>query len=75
MDNFELSLEDGEFLALVGPSGCGKTTILRMLAGLEDVTEGEILIDERVVNDVPPGDRDLSMVFQNYALFPHLDVF
>ncbi len=75
VDNFELSLEDGEFLALVGPSGCGKTTILRMLAGLEDVTEGEILIDERVVNDVPPGDRDLSMVFQNYALFPHLDVF
>ena len=75
VDEFDLSIDDGEFLVLVGPSGCGKTTVLRMLAGLETVTDGEILIDGQVVNDLDPGDRDVSMVFQNYALFPHLNVF
>ncbi|MFP6855375.1 MAG: ABC transporter ATP-binding protein [Opitutales bacterium] len=72
---FSLHVENGEFLVLVGPSGCGKTTVLRMLAGLETITSGEISIDDRIVNEVAPGDRDVSMVFQNYALFPHLDVF
>jgi len=73
----ELSLEirDGEFLVLVGPSGCGKTTALRMVAGLEDPTSGDIRIGERRVNDVPPKDRDIAMVFQNYALYPHMTVF
>ena len=66
--------EDGEFLVLVGPSGCGKTTALRMVAGLEEITEGEIRIGERVVNHVPPRDRDIAMVFQSYALYPHLSV-
>ncbi len=75
VDNFDLSIDDGEFIVLVGPSGCGKTTILRMLAGLETLTDGEIQIDDRVVNDVASGDRDVSMVFQDYALFPHLNVF
>ncbi|MBI2773519.1 MAG: ABC transporter ATP-binding protein [Chloroflexi bacterium] len=73
----ELSLEinDGEFLVLVGPSGCGKTTALRMVAGLEDPTSGDIRIGERRVNDVPPKDRDIAMVFQNYALYPHMTVY
>jgi multiple sugar transport system ATP-binding protein len=73
----DLSLEvaDGEFLVLVGPSGCGKTTALRMLAGLEEVTSGRVLIGEQVVNDVPPGARDLAMVFQSYALYPHMTVY
>lgn len=75
VDEFDLSIEDGEFLVLVGPSGCGKTTILRMLAGLETITDGDVLIGDEIVNDVDPGDRDVSMVFQNYALFPHLNVF
>ncbi len=75
MDEFDLSVKDGEFIALVGPSGCGKTTALRALAGLESLTDGKILIDDKVVNKVAPGDRDISMVFQNYALFPHLNVF
>jgi multiple sugar transport system ATP-binding protein len=70
-----LGIEDGEFLVLVGPSGCGKSTLLRMVAGLEDVTEGELKIGTRVVNDVPPKDRDIAMVFQNYALYPHMTVF
>jgi multiple sugar transport system ATP-binding protein len=69
-----LDIDDGEFVVLVGPSGCGKTTALRMLAGLEDVTGGEVRIDGRVVNRVPPRDRDIAMVFQNYALYPHLTV-
>ena len=71
-----LSLEaaDGEFLILVGPSGCGKTTALRMVAGLERISDGTIRIGERVVNDVPPKDRDIAMVFQNYALYPHMTV-
>jgi len=70
-----LTIEDKEFVVLVGPSGCGKSTVLRMIAGLEDITEGEILIDGKVVNDVPPKERDIAMVFQNYALYPHMTVF
>jgi multiple sugar transport system ATP-binding protein len=73
--DFTLQAEDGEFMVLVGPSGCGKTTALRMVAGLEDISEGEIKIGERVVNDVPSRDRDIAMVFQSYALYPHLTVF
>ncbi|MBL8571721.1 MAG: sn-glycerol-3-phosphate ABC transporter ATP-binding protein UgpC [Phreatobacter sp.] len=69
-----MHIEDGEFVALVGPSGCGKSTLLRMIAGLEDVTSGEIKIGDRVVNDVAPKDRDIAMVFQNYALYPHMNV-
>tara|TARA_E500000081_G_scaffold101067_1_gene102223 strand:+ start:1604 stop:2779 length:1176 start_codon:yes stop_codon:yes gene_type:complete len=71
--NFEIN--DGEFVVLVGPSGCGKTTLLRMVAGLEDITEGEISIADKVVNDVAPKDRDIAMVFQNYALYPHMSVY
>ena len=70
-----LEIKDGEFMVLVGPSGCGKTTLLRMVAGLEEITEGKIIINGRVVNDVPPKDRDLAMVFQNYALYPHMNVY
>ncbi|MBN2200795.1 sn-glycerol-3-phosphate ABC transporter ATP-binding protein UgpC [bacterium] len=73
--NASLEIEDREFVVLVGPSGCGKSTLLRMIAGLEDVTSGDILIDGRRVNDVPPRDRDIAMVFQNYALYPHMTVF
>ena len=71
----DLEIEDGEFLVLVGPSGCGKSTVLRMIAGLEDISEGEMKIGDRVVNDVPSKDRDIAMVFQNYALYPHMTVF
>ncbi len=71
----DLEIEDGRFTVLVGPSGCGKTTTLRMIAGLEETTEGEIRIGERMVNRVPPKDRDIAMVFQNYALYPHMDVY
>ncbi|HUT87526.1 MAG TPA: ATP-binding cassette domain-containing protein, partial [Candidatus Heimdallarchaeota archaeon] len=70
-----MCIEDGKFTVLVGPSGCGKTTTLRMIAGLEEVTQGEIRIGDRVVNRVPPKDRDIAMVFQNYALYPHMDVY
>src|SRR5687767_6475111 len=70
-----LEIRDREFVVLVGPSGCGKTTTLRMIAGLEDITSGEIRIDEKVVNDLPPMDRDIAMVFQNYALYPHMSVY
>src|SRR5580765_6758387 len=70
----DLDIADNEFVVLVGPSGCGKTTTLRMIAGLEDITDGEILIGGDVVNDVPPKDRDIAMVFQNYALYPHMSV-
>jgi len=70
-----LTVKDKEFLVLVGPSGCGKTTALRCIAGLEDVTSGQILIDDQVVNDIPPKDRDIAMVFQSYALYPHVSVF
>jgi len=72
---FDLSIRDGEFVVLVGPSGCGKSTTLRMVAGLEDVSGGEINIGGRVVNDVHPKDRDIAMVFQNYALYPHMSVY
>ncbi len=74
VDALDLDVEDGEFLVLVGPSGCGKSTSLRMLAGLEEVTEGRILIGDRDVTDMPPKDRDIAMVFQNYALYPHMTV-
>ena len=73
--DISLEIEDGEFMVLVGPSGCGKTTILRMIAGLEEVTGGEIWIGDRLVNHVPPKDRDIAMVFQNYALYPHMTVY
>ena len=75
VDHLTLTVNEGEFLILVGPSGCGKTTALRMVAGLEQVTSGEIAIDGRVVNDVVPTERDIAMVFQNYALYPHMSVF
>ncbi|OZA19243.1 MAG: sugar ABC transporter ATP-binding protein [Rhodobacterales bacterium 17-64-5] len=70
----DVDIRDGEFVVLVGPSGCGKSTLLRMIAGLENITGGEILIGNRVVNDVPPKERDIAMVFQNYALYPHMTV-
>ncbi len=70
-----IDIDDGEFVVLVGPSGCGKSTLLRMVAGLEEVTEGKLSIGDRVVNDVPPKDRDIAMVFQNYALYPHMTVY
>ena len=73
--DISLLVVDGEFMVIVGPSGCGKSTVLRMLAGLEDVTEGVVRIGDRVVNDVPPRNRDVSMVFQDYALYPHMSVF
>jgi multiple sugar transport system ATP-binding protein len=75
VDELSFEIDDGEFVVLVGPSGCGKTTALRMIAGLESVTEGSISIDGRVVNDVPSAKRDVAMVFQNYALYPHMTVF
>jgi multiple sugar transport system ATP-binding protein len=74
VDDVSLQIEDGEFMVLVGPSGCGKSTILRILAGLEDVTAGEVIIGDRQVTDLPPKDRDIAMVFQNYALYPHMTV-
>ncbi|MCI3950162.1 MAG: transporter family protein, partial [Acidimicrobiales bacterium] len=70
----DLAIADGEFLVLVGPSGCGKSTALRMVAGLEDITSGTVHIGDRVVNDLPAKDRDVAMVFQNYALYPHMTV-
>lgn len=75
VNNFNLDIEDQEFLVFLGPSGCGKSTTLRMVAGLEEVTEGEIYIGDKLVNDYPPKDRDISMVFQNYALYPNLSVY
>ena len=75
VEDLNLTIEDGEFLVLLGPSGCGKTTTLRCIAGLETITSGRILIDDKLVNDLPPKDRDVSMVFQSYALFPHMNVF
>ena len=75
VDGMSLDIKDGEFMVLVGPSGCGKTTALRMLAGLEDISEGRIVIGDRVVNHVPSRDRDIAMVFQSYALYPHLSVY
>src|SRR3954466_6609992 len=75
VDNVDLSIADQEFVVLVGPSGCGKSTTLRMIAGLEEITGGEIRIGDRVVNDIPPKNRDIAMVFQNYALYPHMTVY
>jgi multiple sugar transport system ATP-binding protein len=75
VDDLNIEVADGEFLVLVGPSGCGKTTALRMLAGLEEITDGRILIGDRVVNNVAPGARDVAMVFQSYALYPHMTVY
>jgi multiple sugar transport system ATP-binding protein len=75
VNNLNLEIPDKEFLVLVGPSGCGKSTALRCLAGLEEITQGEIVIGDRVVNDVPPKDRDIAMVFQSYALYPHMTVY
>jgi multiple sugar transport system ATP-binding protein len=74
IDNLSLEVKDGEFMVLVGPSGCGKSTALRSIAGLEEITAGKIMIGDRVVNDLPPKDRDIAMVFQNYALYPHMTV-
>src|SRR5919199_1147212 len=74
VNDLELTVQDGDFMIFVGPSGCGKTTALRMVAGLESVTEGEIRIGGKVVNDLEPGARDVAMVFQNYALYPHMSV-
>ena len=71
VDNVNLAIENKEFMVLVGPSGCGKSTTLRMIAGLEEITEGKIWIGDQIVNDIPAKDRDISMVFQNYALYPH----
>src|SRR5579872_3851716 len=73
--NVNLEIRDKEFVVLVGPSGCGKTTTLRMVAGLESITSGNVLIGDKVVNDLPPMDRDIAMVFQNYALYPHMSVY
>ena len=75
VQEFSLTIADKEFVVLVGPSGCGKSTTLRMVAGLEEITSGEIYIGDRLVNDVPPKDRDIAMVFQNYALYPHMTVY
>lgn len=75
VNDLNIFIEDKEFLVFVGPSGCGKSTSLRMLAGLEEITEGRILIGDRVINDVPPKDRDIAMVFQSYALYPHMTVY
>src|ERR1041385_3043209 len=74
VSDLNLDVQDGEFVVFVGPSGCGKTTALRMIAGLEEISDGEIRIGDRVVNNLPPGDRDVAMVFQNYALYPHMTV-
>jgi multiple sugar transport system ATP-binding protein len=75
VSDIDLDIGDGEFMVFVGPSGCGKTTALRMVAGLEEISRGTIRIGDRVVNGVPPKDRDVAMVFQSYALYPHLSVF
>lgn len=75
VDNLSFEIEDNEFIVLVGPSGCGKSTVLRMIAGLEDITEGDIYLDRKRINDVPAKDRDIAMVFQNYALYPHMTIY
>ena len=75
VDGLDLNIHDGEFMVFVGPSGCGKTTALRMIAGLEAITEGKVVIGGEVVNDLPPKDRDIAMVFQNYALYPHMSAY
>ena len=75
LHGINIDIADGEFVVIVGPSGCGKSTLLRMVAGLEAITSGEISIDDRIVNEVEPKDRNIAMVFQNYALYPHMSVF
>src|SRR5918995_3287512 len=75
VNDLNLEIGDGEFICLVGPSGCGKTTALRCVAGLEEISDGKLLIGDRVVNDVAPKDRDIAMVFQSYALYPHMSVY
>ncbi|MDD5953946.1 MAG: ATP-binding cassette domain-containing protein, partial [Firmicutes bacterium] len=75
VQEFNLEIKDKEFIVLVGPSGCGKSTTLRMIAGLEDISSGTLKIDGKVMNDVEPKDRDIAMVFQNYALYPHMTVY
>ena len=75
VQQFNLEIADKEFIVLVGPSGCGKSTTLRMIAGLEDITDGELCIGDKLMNDVEPKDRDIAMVFQNYALYPHMTVY
>src|SRR5690606_21696039 len=75
VSDFNLEIQDKEFIVLVGPSGCGKSTVLRMIAGLEEITSGELYIEDEVVNDIAPKDRDIAMVFQNYALYPHMTVY
>jgi len=75
MGDFNLEVQDGELMVFVGPSGCGKTTCLRMVAGLEEITSGTLRIGDRVVNDIAPKDRDIAMVFQSYALYPHMTVY
>ena len=75
VDMFDLEIQDEEFLVLLGPSGCGKTTTMRMIAGLEEITEGDIYIDGKVVNHLEPKDRDIAMVFQSYGLYPHMNVY
>ena len=75
VENFNLDIHDKEFIVFVGPSGCGKSTTLRMIAGLEDITEGNLYIDDKLMNDASPKDRDIAMVFQNYALYPHMSVY
>src|SRR4051812_3467445 len=75
VQDLDLTVHDGEFMILVGPSGCGKTTALRLLAGLEELTEGEILLDGDLINERTPKERDIAMVFQSYALYPHMSVF
>ena len=75
VSDVNLEIRDKEFIVLVGPSGCGKSTTLRMIAGLEEISEGELYIGDRLVNDIAPKDRDIAMVFQNYALYPHMTVF
>ena len=75
VDDLNLTIADKEFLVLLGPSGCGKTTTMRMIAGLEDATDGEILVDGKKINDLEPKDRDVAMVFQSYALYPNMNVY
>src|SRR4029077_6456626 len=75
VNDVSIDVADGEFMILVGPSGCGKSTLLRMIVGLEDITSGEMMIGDKLVNDLAPRDRNLAMVFQNYALYPHLTVY
>src|SRR3954469_22481297 len=75
VDRLDLEIADGEFMVIVGPSGSGKTTVLRIAAGLEEATSGEVWIGEELVNDVPPQDRNIAMVFQSYALYPHMSVY